>query len=146
MSTVPVSAFRLLQVVVVVMSALTVRGAEVAKFAASVEPKMVLAVSDPASTRPEPFGMVVVEAMAMGRPVVASLGGGIMDILDDEVEGLVVPRGDCSKLAEGIVRLLRDRSLCESMGRRGHEKAYRHFSSENSARAIEKIYRCVLAK
>jgi glycosyltransferase involved in cell wall biosynthesis len=65
---------------------------------------------------PEPFGMVGIEAMARGRPVVGFAVGGIPDWLEDEVTGLLVPEADTAAMAAAIGRLLGDRSLRLRLG------------------------------
>jgi glycosyltransferase involved in cell wall biosynthesis len=64
-----------------------------------------------ASTSPEPFGLVIAEAMAAGKAVIASRGGGVPEIVVDGVTGLLVPMGDEAALARAIAYLLRDESL-----------------------------------
>jgi len=61
-----------------------------------------------ASTVGEPFGQVVIEGMAAGRPVIATNGGGIPEIVVDQVTGLLVPMNDARALAVGIASLLRN--------------------------------------
>jgi glycosyltransferase involved in cell wall biosynthesis len=71
---------------------------------------------------PEPFGMVGIEAMARGRPVVGFAVGGIPDWLEDEVTGLLVPEADTGAMAAAIGRLLQDRSLRERLGEAAKER------------------------
>ncbi len=78
----------------------------------------------------EPAGLVVVEAMATSRPVVASRVGGIPEYLEEEKCGLLVPPGDYSTLADAILKLLNDPQLAESMGKAGRKRAERFFSME----------------
>lgn len=80
----------------------------------------------------ESFGLVGVEAMANGKPVVAFKTGGIPDWLDDGRTGLLAPLKDVSALARNIERLLGDPTLARAMGRSGHERAARLYN--------EKIY------
>ena len=68
----------------------------------------LLSVCVHGATVPEPFGQVVVEAMARGVPVVATRGGGVDEILDGQVLALTVPPGDADALAAAIVRTLAD--------------------------------------
>ncbi len=75
----------------------------------------------------EPFGMVATEAMACGKPVVASKAGGLRDSVEDGVTGFHFPPGDAEILAEKINILLDDPSLSEKMGRAGRERAERLF-------------------
>jgi len=78
----------------------------------------------------EPFGMVATEAMACGKPVVASKAGGLRDSVEDGVTGFHFPPGDAETLAEKINILLDDPSLREKMGRAGRERAERLFDWE----------------
>jgi glycosyltransferase involved in cell wall biosynthesis len=70
----------------------------------------------------EPFGRVLIEAMASGRPVVATRGGGVPEIVRDGVTGYVVPPRDPDALAARI-RTLADPDLRSRMGRRSRERA-----------------------
>jgi len=72
-----------------------------------------------ASTTAEPFGLVVAEAMAAGRAVVATRGGGVPEIVRDRETGLLVPMGDAEALAQGMLELLQDSALRERLGRAG---------------------------
>jgi glycosyltransferase involved in cell wall biosynthesis len=65
---------------------------------------------------PEGLGRVVIEAFARGRGVVATGAGGILDLVEDGVEGLLVPRGDVAALAHALVRALSDRELAVRLG------------------------------
>ena len=62
-----------------------------------------------ASITGEPFGQVVIEAMASGKPVVATNGGGIPEIVQHQITGLLVPMGDAKSMAAAILRLLANR-------------------------------------
>jgi len=75
----------------------------------------------------EPFGMVATEAMACGKPVVASKAGGLRDSIEDGVTGFHFPPDDADTLSEKINILLDDPSLREKMGRAGRERAVRLF-------------------
>jgi lipopolysaccharide heptosyltransferase II len=73
------------------------------------------------STYPESFGRVVVEAKAVGRPVVASRLGALAELVDDGHSGLLVPAGDPEALAQALARLIHDEALrarCVEAGRR----------------------------
>lgn len=78
----------------------------------------------------EPFGLVVIEAMASRRPVIASRVGGPAEIVVDGTTGLLVPPGDTRALAEGITEL-EDRQLATRMGAAGYER-YREMYSLDS--------------
>jgi len=89
------------------------------------------------NTGHESFGIVLLEAMAAGRPIVASNIGGFADVLEGGVEGLLVPPQDAEALAAAVDRLLSDGALREQMGRAGTLRA-EHYSWERvSARVLE---------
>ncbi len=71
------------------------------------------------NTGAESLGLVLLEAMAAGTPIVASRIEGFADVLTDEQEGLLVPPRDSAALAGALLRLLRDAAMREEMGRRG---------------------------
>lgn len=87
----------------------------------------------------------VMEAFASSKAVVASRIGGIPEMVDDEVNGLLVPAGDVEALAAALRRMLGDRREREEMGRRGREKAERRYGREKHYGEIERIYREVTA-
>jgi len=92
-----------------------------------------LAVAVACSIEPEPFGQVVVEAMARGCPVVAPTEGGPLEAITPEVDGLLVPPRDAPSLAEAILRLLRDPSLRTLLGARAVETVKARFTVEVTA-------------
>jgi glycosyltransferase involved in cell wall biosynthesis len=88
----------------------------------------------------EPFGLVLVEAMAAARPTVACAAGGPLEIIADGVTGfLVIPRNP-SALATGINRLAQDASLRESMGAAARRRYMDHFSATQMALATTNVY------
>jgi len=93
-----------------------------------------------ASTRAEPFGMVLIEGMAMGKPVVATRAGGPLDIVVDGETGTLVPVGDVAAMGNAIITLLKDSGLRDRMGRQGRKRVVTEFSSERYARQMESIY------
>jgi phosphatidylinositol alpha-mannosyltransferase len=90
----------------------------------------------PATGR-ESFGIVLLEAMAVGRPIVASDIDGYATVLTDGVEGIAVPPRDEEKLAESITRLIRDKQLQEQMGARGKPKAMQYDWSLLAKRVLD---------
>lgn len=99
-----------------------------------------------ASTEPEPFGRVLIEGMAMGKPIVATEGGGPDEVVVRGETGLLVPRGDAAALGEAIAEVLRDPARAEEMGRRGRERVLRYFTKESYATRVMKLYRDVLSR
>ena len=98
-----------------------------------------------ASTLPEPFGQILVEAMAMGVPVIATDAGGVPEILAGSDGGMVVPPGDVERLAAAICEVLGDPARAEAMAQRGRARAAERFTIERTARDVEAIYTTVLA-
>ncbi|MBK7517654.1 MAG: glycosyltransferase family 4 protein [Betaproteobacteria bacterium] len=80
------------------------------------------------STEPEPFGMVAIEAMACSVPVVAAAHGGLLDIVDDEVTGLLFQPRDAAALADALARLAGDAALRARLGAAGAARQAQHFS------------------
>ncbi|MEO7663982.1 MAG: glycosyltransferase [Candidatus Limnocylindrales bacterium] len=88
----------------------------------------------------EAQGLTILEAMALSRPVVASNVGGIPEMIEDGITGLLVPPHNPTALATGILRLLRDHPLADTLGRAGHDMVHERFCVELMARAVETIY------
>ncbi len=93
-----------------------------------------------ASTSGEPFGQVVVEGMVAGKPVVATNGGGIPEIVQEGVTGWLVPMGESAPMAEAIMRLLRDPEGAAKMGAAGRQRVLAHFTIELTAKRVQEIY------
>lgn len=104
-----------------------------------------LTVAVHASTRAEPFGQVVVEAMACGVPVVAAAAGGPAETVTDGVDGLLVAPGDAAALASAIERILADPGFRTELAHAGRLSA-RRYRPESVAAQIEDVYREVLAR
>lgn len=86
---------------------------------------------------PEPFGMIGLEAMHHGRPVVAFATGGIPDWLDDGVTGLLSPEQDVAHFAANLERLLMDHVLASRMGDAALERVQNHYAFESYLDMIE---------
>ena len=92
---------------------------------------------------PEPFGIVIIEAMAASKPVIASSVGGIPEIISDGREGLLIAPGDAGALRSAMSRLLGDAGLREKMGLAGLQKAASYQSGAIVPR-IERVYELLL--
>ncbi len=88
----------------------------------------------------EAQGMVILEAMALSRPVVASNVGGIPEMIQDGVTGLLVPPHEPAALARAIVRLLSNHPLADTLGRAGHDMVHDRFCIQLMVGAIKSIY------
>ncbi|MBW7877016.1 MAG: glycosyltransferase family 4 protein [Candidatus Cloacimonetes bacterium] len=88
----------------------------------------------------EGLGVVLVEALAFKRPVVASAVGGIVDVIEHNVSGILIPEKDPEALAEAIQSLVGDRSFARDLGIRGQERALTYFNWENIALNTQKVY------
>jgi glycosyltransferase involved in cell wall biosynthesis len=86
----------------------------------------------------ETYGLVLIEAMAMGKPVVATNAGGVPEIVEDGRDGLLVPPRDEKALADAVVRLLGDASLRRSFSEQARKDAVERF---DSARCIDQLVR-----
>jgi glycosyltransferase involved in cell wall biosynthesis len=93
-----------------------------------------------ASTDPEPFGMVIIEAMACQKPVIVSCGGGAVEIFEDGVTALAHPPGDAAMLARQIERLAGDVGLRVSLGKRGRAVVAANFQARTMAMRFVHLY------
>ncbi len=96
-----------------------------------------------ASTRPEPFGMVIAEAMACGRAVITSGSGGAAELIDAGVDALTHVPGDAEDLSRCIVQLAGDAELRRQLGSRARAAACRRFDSERQAREMVAVYEAI---
>lgn len=74
--------------------------------------------------------MTTLEAMACGKPVVASKFGGIREVISSGEDGLLVDPSNISEFADAMTMLLKNRQLAESMGQEGRKAIHRFFSWE----------------
>lgn len=92
----------------------------------------------------EGFGLALVEAMAAGKPVVATRLGSIPEVVEEGATGLLVPPGDSDALADAILAILHDRERAKEMGKRGRGRALARFDVATTARKLEGIYHALL--
>jgi glycosyltransferase involved in cell wall biosynthesis len=88
----------------------------------------------------EGLGVVLIEAMSYARPVIASAAGGIVDIVQDGRNGLLVPPGDARALAAAIASMIDDPARARAFGLAGREDVARHFSWDAIADRLKEIY------
>lgn len=98
-----------------------------------------------ASVKPEPFGQVVVEALAGGTPVIAANAGGPAEIVTDGVDGLLYTPGDVAELADCLLRAAGDPNLRRRLSAAGRARALA-FTPDRIAEAIGDVYTRVLAE
>jgi glycosyltransferase involved in cell wall biosynthesis len=97
-----------------------------------------------ASISPEPFGRVLIEAMAAGKPVVATDAGAAREIVEDGVQGLLVPPGEAGAMARGIIYLLTHRDQAMLMGQKGQDRVRKRFSVQQYCDQVQGVYRALL--
>ena len=96
-------------------------------------------------TDSEPFGKVIVEAMAAGCPVVATRVGGIPEIITDEGLGSLVPPGDIQATAAAVIGFLTDRQRAEVVGNSARSHVQGHFGMDRMIGSLQQLYEQVLA-
>ncbi|MFH1173496.1 MAG: glycosyltransferase family 4 protein [bacterium] len=92
------------------------------------------------SVKRESFGLVLLDAMAHAKPIIASRLGGIPEVIDDQVTGLLVKPGDADDLAQAIINLHRQPKLRQQMGRLGYERAKENFNLEKMMTKYYQIF------
>jgi len=93
-----------------------------------------------APTFAESFGRTLIEAMAVNKPVIASKVGGIIEIVEDEITGMLFEPGDAEQLSAALRWLIREPALAEEMGRKGRERVEKMFSISDKAEKTQRIY------
>jgi glycosyltransferase involved in cell wall biosynthesis len=89
---------------------------------------------------PEGLGRVVIEAFSRGRGVVATAAGGILDLVEDDREGLLIPKADEDALVRALLRVLQDRELAVRLGAAAHDRFPDwNYSAEQFAEAIREL-------
>jgi glycosyltransferase involved in cell wall biosynthesis len=88
----------------------------------------------------EGFGLVLLEAMAAKKAIVATDIGAIPEIVLDDKTGILAPPANAEALANGVLRLVRQKNLAKTMGERGRERLETHFGIDKMVKRVEKIY------
>lgn len=92
------------------------------------------------STEPEPFGRVIVEGMAERRPVIATQGGGVGEIIDHMENGILYRPGDSAALADALRAILRDPALATRLADEGYRKVTARFSIQRSVQDLNRVF------
>ena len=99
-----------------------------------------------ASITGEPFGQVITEAMAAGKPVIASRGGGVPEIIADGENGLLTPMGDAGALAGALISLIENPEKASRLGAAGYKHVREQFTARQGARKVEQIYESIVGR
>lgn len=97
-----------------------------------------------ASTEPEPFGRVIIEAMALEKPIVASRAGGVTEIVVEGETGLLYTPGDAAALAACVKHLLENPELAKRLGEHGRRRVEECFHADQTVKRVMDLYEEVL--
>ena len=95
------------------------------------------------STR-EPFGLTIIEGMASGKPVIATAAGGALDIIEDGVNGILVPTKDSNSLSKEIIKIIIDKNKSKKMGNAAKQRIIKNFTVKHQITALQKLYKSIL--
>ena len=98
------------------------------------------------SRSPETFGLVGLEAMKVGKPVIASDVGGINEWLADGKTGLLFPSNDSNALADTIRKVLNDKNLLKTLEKNAKRSFIENFQPENHLKTLRKLFDSILEK
>lgn len=96
------------------------------------------------SIEPEPLGTVIIEAMTLGKPVIATKMGGPLEMIEDGIDGFLIPPNEPYILAEIILSLLNNNDTIKQISERAKETARKKFSIEEHTKEIEQTYEEIL--
>jgi glycosyltransferase involved in cell wall biosynthesis len=97
-----------------------------------------------ASTQGEPFGRVLLEAMALEKPLIGARGGAVPEIINEPYTGLMFQPGNYDELAMSIIRLLDNPQKSIAMGRRGRSRLEKHYHISNNIERTQALYHALL--
>jgi glycosyltransferase involved in cell wall biosynthesis len=98
-----------------------------------------------ASRQPEPFGLVILEAMSTGKPVIATAHGGPLDIIEDGRTGDLVAPGDHHAMADAILALANDPARRARVGALARERVMAQYTAEQYVAGVDAVYRELVA-
>ncbi len=96
------------------------------------------------SSDPEPFATAAIEAMMSGRPVIAINAGGMPEMIDDGVTGLLAPLNDPQAMAQAILFYYRDRARARQIAKAGQQKAKAQFTAQRNIDEFQALYQTLL--
>jgi glycosyltransferase involved in cell wall biosynthesis len=88
--------------------------------------------------------MVLLEALALSRPVVASRVGGIPEVIEHDVSGILIDTGQPDELVRGCLALIEDRGRAERLGVAGRKRIEQRFSADAMAASVTAVYRALV--
>ena len=97
-----------------------------------------------ASTTPEPFGRVIVEAMALSKPIVAARAGGVPEIIVEGETGLMFTPGRDDELASCTLQLLENTECSHRMGVAAYERVHKTFHIRDNVNQTMAVYQSIL--
>ncbi|GEM_PF-308172 len=97
-----------------------------------------------ASIDPEPFGLVILEAMFARKAVIATKGGGVSDLINDQESGLLIEPNNSDQLASSMERLISDPTFASQLAKAGEQRAKIFFSIERNASMVQEVYQNLL--
>lgn len=98
------------------------------------------------SIEPEPFGRVLIEAMSLSKPLIASNEGAVPEIIENEKSGLTFSPGDYEQLADLVIKLLKDKENANSLGREGYKRLLDKFHIKVNVEKTQLLYDRILSK
>lgn len=99
-----------------------------------------------ASVQPEPFGMVVLEAMAQHKPVIGSRAGGVIEMVVEGKTGYMFPPGESATLSTRIIEMLANPEQATQMGKEGYKRLNNSFTLQRYMNEIQTAYKAILSK
>ncbi|MBN1333175.1 MAG: glycosyltransferase [Synergistales bacterium] len=94
----------------------------------------------------ESFGVAVIEASSSGIPVIVSDVGGLVEVVENQVTGIIVPKDDVGSVKEAMKRLVVNPDLRKGMGKKGRERVLKLYDWKENVNAMEEIYIYLLSK
>jgi glycosyltransferase involved in cell wall biosynthesis len=92
----------------------------------------------------EPFGLVLLEAMSLGKPVIATRAGGCLEIIEDGVSGLLVPPKNPAALSASVEQIIQNPAAAATLAQQGKERFLSLFTDQRMAAATAAVYRQLL--